>query len=316
MLYYNGIYGWESIVKNEITPSVVFSYYLGFPIVMGKVFNSPLRKDDNPSFAIFEGRGELLYKDFATGESGNCIKFVQELFHISRENAVIKILVDLFRSNLSPSNGKVIPTYHSHRDEVSIGLKTVPFNESNLKYWKGYYIDEDTLNIFNVFAVSHVWINDNLVWKETEKEPIYAYITDKKIKVYRPKSRKTAKWAGNTTSGNIFGYEQLPDSGKILVITKSGKDVMVLDTLGYNSVAPNSETSLVPMDIMFDLTLRFQKVYVLMDNDPAGIAASDKYCNEYPDVIPIFLSTEKDISDYIKKYGPEKTKELLCNLIK
>ena len=56
----------------------IYEAYLG-KIKVGQIYNSPLRKDENPSFGLFYSHktGQLLYKDLATGECGNVFKFVK-----------------------------------------------------------------------------------------------------------------------------------------------------------------------------------------------------------------------------------------------
>ncbi|MFA5396675.1 MAG: toprim domain-containing protein [Methanogenium sp.] len=315
MLYYDGLYNWEDYIKHVITPFSVFTYYIGSSFDLGKVFNSPLRKDDNPSFSIFSGKEELLYKDFATGESGNCIKFVQNMFGISKAKAIIKILASLY--DYKPITDKTATNHLSKKHESSsIDLKTIDFTKEDLSYWNKYYITKETLDKFKTFNTQCVWINSNIVWEKTKKEPIYTYIIDNKIKIYRPKSNKSAKWAGNTTQENIFGLQQLPDKGELLIITKSGKDVMVLYELGYNSISPNSETSLIPENIIDNLKTRFNKIIVLMDNDTAGKKAGNKYNSIY-NLKDVYLdSDQKDISDYIEKHGIDDTKKVIKSLLR
>ena len=55
----------------------IYAYYMG-QFKVGRLYNSPLRKDKNPSFAIFKGRrGNLLFKDHGTGEYGNALTFIK-----------------------------------------------------------------------------------------------------------------------------------------------------------------------------------------------------------------------------------------------
>jgi hypothetical protein len=68
---------------------------------------------------------------------------------------------------------------------------------------------------------------------------------------------------------------------------------------------------------MNNLNKRFDKIYVLYDNDVAGINGSNKMVENYK-VKQIFIPKEtkcKDISDYCKIHKLEKTKELVNNLI-
>lgn len=59
----------------------------------GKLYCSPFRKDEHPSFSIF-GDGKL-FKDLATGETGNVISFTAKLKGISNKEAY-KLLLSEF----------------------------------------------------------------------------------------------------------------------------------------------------------------------------------------------------------------------------
>ena len=73
----------KSHVLNKISQYELFSYYLGCDFKSGVVMNSPLRQDDKPSFSIFTDRkGTLRFKDFGTGDTGDCFTLIQQLFGI------------------------------------------------------------------------------------------------------------------------------------------------------------------------------------------------------------------------------------------
>lgn len=317
MLYNEGKHNWETIIHNYANHEALFSYYIGSKIQLNKAINSPLRKDNVPSFSIYKAKNNtLMYKDFATGESGDIIKFTSILYNISRRKAIIKCLSDAFRSTLSNDLLKVIPTYGYKKKSTYIGIKTIDFDKNDLDYWLQFNITIDILKLYNVVAVSHVWVNDKLVWVRTKKEPIYAYLADDRIKIYRPKSNKKDKWLSNITKDTIFGEHNLPLLGDFLIITKSLKDVMTLYSLGYNSISPNGETTLLTIEQIESLKKRFNKIIVLLDNDDAGIKAANKYKLQYNLPIVFLSGNEKDISDYIKLNGIKNTKKTLKDILK
>ena len=49
---------------------------------------------------------------------------------------------------------------------------------------------------------------------------MYAYKVYNNFKIYRPLADKYTKWRKNLTDYDIQGYEQLPQKGDILFITK------------------------------------------------------------------------------------------------
>ena len=66
-----------------------------------------------------------------------------------------------------------------------------------------------------------------------------------------------------------------------------------------------------------ELNSRFKNIILNLDNDDTGIKFSKKWKDIYSDIKLFFIpekSKTKDISDYIEKYGLEKTKKLLINI--
>lgn len=120
----------------------------------------------------------------------------------------------------------------------------------------------------------------------------------------------------NCTVNNIQGYEQLPDTGDLLIITKSLKDVMTLYSLGYTAVSANSENTIIPQQIMKDLNNRFNKILIFYDNDVSGKKGAHLMSETYgASTVEIPMSYKsKDISDFIKDYGKEKTIKILQTL--
>ena len=133
---------------------------------------------------------------------------------------------------------------------------------------------------------------------------MYVYKVYDKLKIYRPLAIKKEKWIGNTTKNYILGYKQLPEQGDLLIITKSLKDVMCLKSLGYNSISPSSEGTLLPEIVIKDLSNRFKQLIVLFDNDTQGIKSAQKIKTIYNInniTIPLDLEV-KDISEYYNKF--------------
>jgi DNA primase len=108
----------------------------------------------------------------------------------------------------------------------------------------------------------------------------------------------------------LQGLDQLKYESNLLIITKSKKDVMVYDLLGYESVAPHSEALSKWEMHLPHLQNNYDQILINFDNDEAGYIASESVINKYSNLIPLFIpieSNQKDISDYIKSYGINQT---------
>lgn len=89
---------YKKVDFKEASP-LVFDYFLGSQFRSGKVklgvnISNPFidQKQQTPSFNIYRGDdGELIYKDHATGDLGNCVSFVAKYKKISRIEAIREI---------------------------------------------------------------------------------------------------------------------------------------------------------------------------------------------------------------------------------
>jgi len=310
----------EENILSKTTEYDIYSYYIGSKVEIGTKFNSPLRKDDNPSFGLFIANktGRLLFKDMGTGHTGNCFKFVQ--LYLSLKNykeALERVNHDLNIGLLSRSDKgiKVKTTYKPSRTNISIKRKYI--SKIDIEYWSQFGIEHSTLRKFKVYPIYKFWINDNiskLVYSNSN--PMYAYKIFNKFKIYRPYDNEN-KWISNTNRYDIQGLEQLPKKGELLIITKSLKDVMCLYELGYNAIAPQNESSIIPENIISNLKKKFDNIILFYDNDKGGVSGMVKNKNKFGFrciFIPITYKI-KDISDFIKYNNMSKANKLLKKLL-
>lgn len=193
------------------------------------------------------------------------------------------------------------------------------FSESELAWWAKYNIDRELLRANHVFSARAIGINGNPAYRSTKTNPIYVYSIPftSRIRIYRPKANKDKKWRGNTSSFDIFAYHTLPEKSKVLIITSSLKDAMVIQKMGFPSIAPTSETSTIDGAVIKQLKKRFKYIFVLMDADEAGMASARKYeIHKLYDITLGFNGYGKDISDAVANKGFKKIHRWLKKLIK
>lgn len=310
-------------ILSNIDDYYIYCYYLNQMIKTNRPIRSPLRNDRHPSWSIYKNeKGLYIYKDFATGDSGNAIKFVQALFGLNYNEALKKVWQDLVIKKPKEFYKK-IQTYEKEPvdKKCKIEIKKKNFTQKDLDYWNQFGIQKETLKKYNVIPVSIVWINGIQTFYYTEKEPIYVYRIFDKLKVYRPLSNIRYKWRSNCSSYDIQGLEQLKDNGNLLIITKSLKDVMSLYELGYDAVAPQSEVSHIPKVIMNHLKSRFKNILIFFDNDSSGEIGAKKLSEEYSipyTYIPKHyynLYNVKDVSDLVKNFGKKEALKVIKQAI-
>ena len=317
----------EKITKEKIlsrySEEQIMEYYLHVPVKKG-LFRSPLRRDKEPTCSYYRNRsGTLIYKDFATGQHLDCWNLVMTIFSCDYWQA-LKIIANDFgivkNSNIPKNTGKINTNYVKIEDkEMSkVQVEIQDFTELELKWWKKYGITLDILKKFNVYSCKHIFLNDQLVATSQQHCPIFGYYGGKYQgmelwRCYFPK-RTSFRFLGNWPTKKIQGYEQLPKKGKLLVITKAMKDVLTLYSLGIPAIAPNSETQFISESVLNDLKNRFEHIVVLFDNDRTGISFMNKIKKEHPELIYTWIPRKyeaKDISDYYKIYGKNKTLNLI-----
>jgi len=300
----------------------IYCYYLDKEVKINKPISSPLRKDKHPSWSLYRSKnGILKYRDFATGESGNIINLVQKLYELNYGQALKKVWQDVVIKKPVSLRRTIKNIEVRTNKENIIEVKRKNFTDKDIQYWSKYGISKDLLKEYKIFPIHTFWVNGNQSFTYTDKEPMYAYSIYNKFKIYRPFSRKLEKWRNNCSTYDIQGLEQLEGTGDLLIITKSLKDVIVLKTLGFNAIAPQSELSGIPQIIIDHLKIRFKNIIILFDYDDGGIQGAKKLSEKHSlniKFIPkkyLDLYQIKDISDFVKEFDKETALEMLKELL-
>lgn len=298
----------------KIDTQAAFEYYFG-KFNIGKVYNSVLRKDSNPSTTFYRNKkGEVKYHDFAKGETYDVIGFVAAYYGLNLKKAIQKIAQDfnLIQNDGSLTNIQSIvhKNIPSEKKERIITIHTNPWTESNLFFWSQFAITQAELELNCVTAVGY--------W-ELDGQPIpcddntFAFSTEingvTKYKIYSPYNSKY-KWTSNVPNHHPFWVDKLEAKGDILIICKAVKDAMLFKKYFKNViVAQNESLRAVPEPLMMELEQRFGRIYTAFDMDKAGREATEIFNKLYytSDLsLPVAYYNEygiKDHADYVKKYG-------------
>ena len=304
-------------ILSKVTEYDIYAKYIG-QFKVGMIYNSPFRKDKNPSFGIYYSKRtkQLLFKDHGTGECGNVIKFVSLFTGKTEYSDILSDIVD--KLNITNNTKLVSSKQYIPSTETVIGIVRQEFTDVDINYWKQFNISINTLKKFNVNSIKYYLCNGIVKGTYKRENPMYAYKVYNNFKIYRPLADKYTKWRNNLTDYDIQGYEQLPQKGDILFITKSMKDVMCLHEMGYPAVSPSSESTFLPKDVLEQLKTRFKRIIILFDRDVAGVKRSRKLSRE-TGLEAIFINKKfkaKDISDAIKANSFEEIKNWLNETIK
>jgi hypothetical protein len=294
-------------ILNNVNDLDIFAYYLGYIPELQKMYPSPFRVEKNPSFNIYiNPQGHLRYKDFGHSQ-GSAVDFVMLMLGLNYAEASNKIYYDV-------GHKESLKTKLKKKQKSVFKIIKRPFNEHDKEYWSSQGIELETLVKYNVVACSLVYVNGDLWFVHDNNHPTYAYQFNDKVKIYRPFAKKKGiKFIGNVPNQVPQGFDQLPKSNSYLIITKSLKDVMFFYEAGMPAIAPHGEDMPINEEYLEEIKLRFPKLIVIYDNDAPGVKGSIKLTQnigaEYWNIPRSY--DVKDITDFYKKYGKEKTIELL-----
>ena len=308
----------KEFLLSKNSEETYMSFYLGVPVKKG-LFRSSLRQDNHNTCSFFRGKsGTLYFKDFATGQCLDFVNVYMTRFGCNYYEALKGIARDFgYIKGGSPTKAiKIQPKFEGDK-QTFIQVEVKNFSEQELKWWNSYGITENILKKFCVYSCKTVFLNGNICAQSSQSCPIYGYYFGKREnielwKIYFP-SRKEYRFINNLSTKVVQGYKQLPKNGKLLVITKSQKDLMCLYSFGIPAIAASSETTFIPDKMYEELKERFTHIVLLYDNDLTGIRFTNKIRKQYKlnaVIIPRKYEA-KDISDFYRKYGREKTKELI-----
>ncbi len=314
----------ETEIFQLVPQERVMEYYLG--ITPGSdLVTSPFRVDKKPGCNFWKNpqTGILYFKDWAEYKSWTAVQVVMEKYKLTYHRAVSKINLDLDKILQGYKEEDYIFTAKKAK-LIQVVLRE-KFDSHELSYWNKYGITESLLLKYNVSAVKSVYVDKYLKWKATKANPIFSYYFPEsdKVKVYRPLNKdKEYKWISSCKETDIIGnelYVKGKPKHKVLIITSSGKDAMVLNSYGFPAIAPIAEGVKIKPDVMEKLFRYYKYVFIFMDSDKTGLRINDEYKKLYPNIYPIHIPMHyntKDVSDFRSMFNHKKTYSLIKKLIK
>ena len=298
---------------NSISQEDIFKRYIPNFKSVGTKFKSDLRDDPQPSCIITPYNGVLWYKDFGTDNKAvDSVGYVRLKYGLDYNEALQYIANDF---NYKESTEiKSLPKLEAIPTKYEFKVRN--YQPRDFEYWGQYGLEEEDLKLFDIYPIQWLRIIKDGRVKVVNEMFMYVYIIDKCVyKFLSPYSEY--KWLSNCNAEHFQGYNQLPWTGELLLITKALKDVAVLRKLGYYSIAPQSEQNPITKSFMKLLKNRFKQIMIFYDNDIPGISGANKLCitHELNSIIIPKETEIKDISDYVKYRGLEKASILMKELL-
>jgi hypothetical protein len=316
-------------VLDQVDDLLIYRHYLG-AFKLGTTIKSPFRRDSSPSFSITINPNwlKLMWKDFGTGEVGDCFKLVAKLNKITYREAVEKVACDFgLVKGCSIVTKKQILEAQAFKEEFQkkeylIQVERRKMNEEELAYWSAYSITKEELTANHIYAINKLWVNKKAMNLDVSHLHFAYYfpIVDK-WKIYSP-TDKDHKWFGNVSSFQMEGEAGKDfEEDKPMIVTKSRKDRIILKKLYTNVCSCQNEAEgAIPrgMDVYFDT---FPAKYCWFDSDEPGKTANRKLNHRgYKWInVPNELYEKhglKDPSDTIKHFGWDEGSKILINELK
>ena len=335
------MYGYEEYI--DLTPEHILqrvsqldiiSLCLGEEAHIGARYISPCRNDENPDCRLEEiFDGTILFVDF--GERGgkthrNCFQLVMDSYRCTFQTA-LKIVCQQFGLSTYTEDYKPLkskPKVNNSSIETTpyqtmIDYTTRDYDKHDKKHWSQYLIYPHQLLEDGTSAVSEIHIDNHKGLKSFKPfSPCYALNFKHHVKLYMPYNNPRYKWITNCDENDIGNIDNLPRTGKEVIIQKSYKDHRVLRNLdfGLNVIWTQNEGCIPHDSILLDLTLRFETITIFYDNDKAGRLAALKLRRVILNINPnakvrfVYLPrrcNHKDPGEFISKEGRKDLQQTL-----
>jgi hypothetical protein len=328
-------------ILSKISPTTIIKEFFPEPVIIGKSYKNPYRKDNNPGcHFLVNYSNELIFRDWSLNKNYDCFEIVKQ--HLLKNTGqdfpfyeILRYLDNHFKLNIEPTpNMNFLEEKYQHIKDLSTGnLKNLinypmTISEELLNKRKEYDrtfkfrpLNQQDISYFEEYGI-------NLVVLEKRVKPIYLESIDNVIiynkqgallnkyyyqdgdhwQTYLPNaSDKQQRFKTNVKNHHLFGLSFLPEFGDLVIITSSYKDVMLYETLGIPAVCRIGESNIINEDDLYDLLLRFKRIILNYNNDITGITNANILKEKYPFLelyfTPVEEVLEKDPTDYVRRYG-------------
>lgn len=320
-------------ILSKVTEADILSYYLGVTTVP-TIINSPLRKDNRPSFGLYSPNGKRIYfVDFATKDRGGLFDLLGQMWNCSYKEVLTRINEDISKfcsgANIHSYTPCAVRSTNSYNKNTDLQCKIRDWRDYDIEYWASYGITLDWLKYAEVYPISHkIVIKDGHRYVFGADKYAYAYVEHKEgkvtLKIYQPFNKNGYKWSSNIDRSVWSLWTKIPKYGTNLIISSSVKDCLnIMCNLKIPSICLQGEGYLPKSHIMEELKSRYKNIIVFFDNDftnsnNPGHNDAKKLSEEYNlKMVEIPKEYEsKDPSDLFKKYGKDRYLVIMNEILK
>lgn len=304
----------------------IVSYYLGI-LKVPCIINSPLRQDRHPSFGLYSPNGtEINYIDFSTRDSGTIFTLLKNMWNLDYPEVFKRICQDFSKFNSKATvikSSKCDITSQGSSSNIDMKCKVREWKDYDLEYWASYGITLPWLKYANVYPISHkIIIKDGKEFVFGADKYAYAYVEFKEgkttLKIYQPFNKRGFKWANKHDRSVISLWTKVPKTGDKIVVCSSLKDALCLwANTSIPAIAIQGEGYGISNTAINELKRRYKEVYILLDNDEAGLRDGEKLSAStgFINLVLPNINGAKDVSDLYKSLENKKRfKDIILNL--
>ena len=313
-------------VQEQISDAALVWHYLGVS-ELPCFIQSPLRQDKRPSFGLYSIDGKrIYYTDLATKEKGGIYDLLSQMWHCSYNEVLSHIQKEL----LTPSGEASIALLSaprsvreimSHKD-VQVDVRVREWRQYDIDYWSSYGVSLEWLKYAEVYPISHKIVTKNGVKHTFGADKLaYAFVEHKEgkvtLKIYQPLNKEGYKWANKHDRSVVSLWTKIPEIGDKVVICSSLKDALCFwANTGIPALALQGEGYGMSETAVSELKRRYKQVYILFDNDKAGIEDSRKLsaATGFISLTLPYFEGGKDVSDLMKCKGKDAFISTIRNL--
>lgn len=307
-----------------VSEAEIASRYLSVRTIPCTISN-PMRSDKRPSLGIYSPNGnEVNFIDYATGERGTILTLMRKMWRMSLSEVCERIIKDFkgVKSTLPEIHKTDKKAVIINKSRSILRCKVRDWRDYDIEFWMSFGISLEWLKYAEVYPVSHT-----IIEKEGIQRPFvadkyaYAYVEHKEgnttLKIYQPYNKRF-KWLNKHDSSVISLWTKVPEEGERICICSSLKDALCLwANTGIPSLAIQGEGYGMSESAINELRRRFKDIYILLDNDKAGLIDGEKLSKTtgFTNLILPDTYGAKDISD-LYKVLEDKTefKQIILNL--
>lgn len=319
--------GKESTSLNDILSKVtevdILSYYLGI-LEIPTFIRSPLREDKRPSFGLYTSNGKrVYYKDLSTGDTGGIYDLLGKMWGLNFIDVLAKINKDIPYMKKGVSVRITTPTDGESRHyntNTQVNVKVRDWKDWDTEYWGQFGITLDTLKKADVYPVAKIFITKNGVRNCYSADKLaYVYVEHKEnqvtLKVYQPeRTTGNGKWINKHDRSVISLWTKIPKEGDKLCICSSVKDALCLwEATKIPCIAVQGEGYTISETAINELKRRFKDVYILFDNDEAGLKDGIKLSEStgFTNLVIPQFEGGKDLAELYKTFGKKGFIEII-----